>query len=147
MILHASSVVGKKLFCSYFYLICWYLIFHNAENDNLCPLHHPNCSLPKRWKSYYYSFVLHNAKLATSSRWLYKRCFYSSVNKEGLYFRPSIPLIIFFGPFTFIVVIISSRKDMKHLSKLYSLTTSFLLSYVRKETYIALVEKTSFLYC
>ena len=52
-----------------------------------------------------------------------------------------------FGPFTFIVVIISSRKDMKHLSKLYSLTTSFLLSYVRKETYIALVEKTSFLYC
>ena len=49
-----------------------------------------------------------------------------------------------FGPFTFIVVIISSRKDMKHISKLYSLTTSFLLSYVRKETYIALVKKRPF---
>ena len=49
-----------------------------------------------------------------------------------------------FGPFTFVVVIISSRKDMKHLSKLYSLTTSFLLSYVRKETYIALVKKRPF---
>ena len=45
-----------------------------------------------------------------------------------------------FGPFTFVVVIISSRKDIKRLSS-YTLTTSFLLSYVRKETYIALVKK------
>ena len=117
--------------------------------DNITWCHETNFHWgPLTMQPWFPNFALHNAKLATSSKWVYKMLLLKCEQRRIIFQAQHFFNNFLFGPFTFfVVVIISSRKDMKHLSKLYlgySLTASFLLSYVRKETYIALVKKRPF---